>query len=64
MEGMDSVKPEVAHLFLAKAQRRRALAALPFTEKVRAVVQLQRMAAPILVKRGKAVRPWTIDEVG
>jgi len=46
METMDTLKPEIALLFAAKEARRHKLAALPFPEKVRAVVRLQEMAAP------------------
>ena len=48
MEAMDTVKPEIARLFTVKEARRRRLAALPFSEKVRAVVRLQEMVAPVL----------------
>ena len=57
---MDSLDPEVAALLEAKAKRRHRLAALPFAEKVAAVVKLQEMAAPILRARGKVVHPWRI----
>ena len=50
---MDTVKPEIARLFAAKEARRHKLAALPFPEKVRAVVCLQEMAAPVLRARGR-----------
>ena len=42
MEPLDPLKPEVARLFAAKEARRHELAALPFPDKVRAVVRLQR----------------------
>jgi hypothetical protein len=58
MEAMDSLKPEIARLFTAKEARRHKLAALPFHEKVRAVVRLQEMAAPLLRARGKRVQVW------
>lgn len=57
---MDSVDEAAARLFRAKSNRRKALAALPFPQKVAAVVKLQEMAAPILQARGRAVRPWRI----
>jgi hypothetical protein len=60
METLDGVSAEVARIFAAKAQRRHALARLPFPEKVRAVIQLQEIAASILAARGKTVRPWRI----
>jgi len=57
---MDGVSAEVTRIFAAKEQRRQDLARLPFPEKVRAVMQLQEMAATILLARGKAVQPWGI----
>jgi len=51
---------EAARLFAAKEQRREMLAALPFPQKVEAVIRLQQMAAPILCARGKFVQPWKI----
>lgn len=62
MEGMDKLAPEIARLIAAKERRRQKLAALPFPEKVRIVVQLQQMAAPLLRARGRAVRVWRVDE--
>ncbi len=58
---MDHLKPEIEKLFRAKQQRREKLAALPFPEKVRAVVQMQQMAAPLLRARGKQVRVWELE---
>lgn len=62
MESMDNLRPEIARLIAAKAARRRQLARLPFPEKVKAVVQLQRMAAPLLRQRGRPVRVWEVGE--
>src|SRR2546426_8150738 len=59
---MESLSPEVLRLFVAKENRRRTLAKLPFPDKVRAVVRLQRMVAPVLRARGRQVRVWTIEE--
>jgi len=59
---MDELSPEVSRLFAAKEERRRRLAALPFPEKVRAVVRLQQMVAPVLRARGKEVRVWDLEE--
>jgi hypothetical protein len=61
MDSMDNLNPEMARLVAAKEERRRNLARLTFSEKVKAVVQLQRMAAPLLWKRGRKVRVWEID---
>ena len=59
---MDRLKPEIEKLFRAKEARRRRLAALPFHEKVRAVIQMQQMAAPILRARGQQVRVWSFPQ--
>jgi len=59
MEADGLVSHEVERLFAAKERRRQHLAALPFPEKIRLVVRLQRMAAPILRARGRAVRVWS-----
>jgi hypothetical protein len=60
MEALDGVNTEVAKIFAAKEERRHKLAQLPFPEKVRAVIQLQEMAAVILRSRGKVVKPWPV----
>lgn len=62
MAAMENLKPEIARLFAAKEARRKKLAALPFPEKVEAVVRLQEMVAPVLSARGKNVRVWKLKE--
>jgi hypothetical protein len=57
---MEDLTPEIARLIAAKEVRRRKLAALPFPEKVRAVVRMQEMAAPLLRARGRRVRVWSL----
>lgn len=57
---MDRLTPEIEKLVRAKEQRRARLAVLPYPEKVRAVVQMQRMAAPLLRQRGKRIRVWDL----
>jgi hypothetical protein len=59
---METLRPEIDRLFAAKEARRRRLAALPFPDKVRIVVRLQEMVAPVLRARGKKVRVWNIDQ--
>ena len=59
---MEHLNAKVTALFAAKETRRRKLAGLPFPDKVRAVVRLQRMAAPLWRARGKQVHVWTIEE--
>ena len=61
MKPMGVLIPEVARLLAAKEERRRTLAGLPFPDKVRVVVQLQRMVAPVLRARGRQVRVWNIE---
>jgi hypothetical protein len=58
---MDGITPEIKRLLDAKQERRRQLARLPFPEKVRIVVRLQEMAAPLLRARGKSVYVWPVD---
>ena len=61
MERMDKLRPEIVRLIAAKERRRQKLAALPFPDKVRVVVQMQQMVAPVLRARGRAVRVWALD---
>ena len=42
----------------AKSYHRQALRQLAFPEKVKRVIELQRIAAPILRARGRHVRVW------
>ena len=58
---METFDPEVTRLFAAKEARRHKLAALPFSDKVRVVVRLQQMVAPILRARGRSVNVWNIE---
>lgn len=60
MESMDGLTPEIKRLLLAKENRRLRLAQMSFPEKVRAVVQMQNMAAPVLRARGQKVHPWRL----
>lgn len=61
MERMDGLNPEIEKLFRAKEERRARLAAMPFHEKVLAIVQMQKMAAPLLRGRGLQVRIWELE---
>jgi hypothetical protein len=60
---MDPLGASIERLFAAKEERRRRLAALPFPDKVRVVVRLQAMAAPLFRARGRTARVWTIDNL-
>ncbi len=62
METVDNLRPEIARLIAAKQQRRHRLPALSFPEKVRIVVQLQRMAAPVLRARGRPVQVADVNK--
>jgi hypothetical protein len=64
MERMERLNPEIEKLFRAKEQRRTRLKAMPFHEKVRAVVQMQKMAAPLWRSRGLQVRIWELEPSG
>ena len=63
MERMERLIPEIEQLFRAKERRRARLAAMPFPEKVRAVVQMQKMAAPLFQGRGLQVRIWELKSI-
>ena len=51
----------MTHLFEAKEARRRRLAGMSFPEKVKVLVRLQEMAAPVLRQRGRNVQVWRIS---
>lgn len=61
---MDPVAAEFQRVIAAKQERRHRLAAMSYPEKVRAVVKLQEMSAPLLRKQGKNVRVWRLVESG
>jgi hypothetical protein len=61
MNKVTPLKPEIVRLFDAHENRRKQLAALPFPEKVRMVIQMQQMVAPILRARGRSIRVWPVD---
>ena len=52
---------ELDRIWAGKQRRRSELARLPIEEKIRAVVRLQQMAAPILRQRGKNIQPWNLE---
>ena len=52
---------DLKQILAAKQRRRQELARLPIEEKLRVVVRLQEMAAPILRLRGKVVRFWNLE---
>lgn len=64
MAAVDRIADDVQRLFDAKKERRRRLAALPFEEKTRIVVALQRMAAPLRAQRHRRARVWEIEDRG
>jgi len=59
---MDAVVSTESAFTGGKESHRRRLADLPYPEKVRIVVELQKIAAPILKARGLTVKPWRLDE--
>ena len=61
MNNVTPLKPEIVRLFDAHENRRKQLAALPFPEKVRMVIQMQQMVAPLLRARGRSIRIWPVD---
>lgn len=59
---MDNLKQQVDDLFKAKADRRKVLARLPWPEKVRITVAMQKMAYPIVKGRSKRACIWKLPE--
>ncbi len=57
---MADLTPEMDRVLKAKEERRRALARLPYAEKVRILVQLQRMAFPLAKKRNPRACVWRV----
>lgn len=51
---------DLNQLLAGKERRRHDLARMPIEEKLRTVVRLQALAAPILKQRGKSVRCWKL----
>ena len=59
---MDGGNDLIRQALAAKEAQRRRLRQLSFPEKVKVVIQLQKIAAPILAARGKTVLVWPEDE--
>jgi hypothetical protein len=59
---MDGMNETMRRLIAGKEAWRRSQAALPFHEKIRILVQMQRDAAPILRARGLNPVVWDIEE--
>ena len=59
---MDTTEALMHTAVAAKQRRRLELAALPYADKVRIVLRLQRMGDAIRATRGGAARSWAIDE--
>jgi hypothetical protein len=55
-------KQLIEDIVSAKAEERRRRAQLPFMEKIRAVVRMQRRQDLIYRLRGKSYRIWDIEE--
>lgn len=60
MATMDSINPEIQKIFENKERRRKELAALPWPEKVRILVQMQRMIVPLIRDRDPRACVWEI----
>ncbi len=61
---MAKVRTVAERAFAAREARRRRSAALPIAEKVRILVQMQEMAAPLLKAQGREVVVWKIGGEG
>ena len=51
---------EINKIFKAKKKRRQELAKMPIEEKIRILVQLQKIAIPIFMARGIKKRLWSL----
>ena len=60
MATMDPIDPEIQKIFEAKERRRMELAALPWPEKVRILVRMQRMIVPLVRHRDPRACVWDI----
>jgi len=58
---MDLLEEEMQRIITAKARARKERAALPFPEKIRILVQMQKRRAAILKTRGKESIVWDIE---
>jgi len=47
--------------YYAKRKSRKAWREMPYPEKVRCVVEMQKRVAPIYAARGKIIVPWQIS---
>lgn len=59
---MDNMSPLLERALKAKEQRRKQLARLPYPEKVRILIQMQRMAAPLKANRDPRACVWRIAQ--
>ena len=60
MEELDKLTTLIKSQLEAKGRRRVRLAQLPWPQKVKAVVQMQKMAYPIVKNRNKRACVWDI----
>jgi hypothetical protein len=60
-KGYHSLEELSQALYSAKAARRKQLARLPIHKKIEIVVQLQKLAAPLLKAQGKRAVVWKIE---
>jgi hypothetical protein len=59
---MEELDKMMERIFAEKEARRHELAALPWPEKVRRVVEMQKRVAPILKARGIEIMVWDLSD--
>ena len=59
---MDTTEALMHTAVAAKQRRRLELAALPYADKVRIMLRLQRMGDAIRATRGAVARSWDVEE--
>jgi hypothetical protein len=52
------MESEIKRILEAKSARRHRLARLPYPEKVQAIIQMQRMVAPLARRQGRSPIVW------
>lgn len=59
---MNTLPPEIETMLTVQQKHRRELASLPYEEKLRILLRLQRLSDTIRQTRGAPRRAWPLDE--
>jgi hypothetical protein len=64
VDTVDELSPEMSRIVAAKEKRRMELARLPYEEKIRIIVEMQKWVAPLYRARGIKVHVWGENNQG